>query len=620
MGDSMRSWLRDAPAWGVSLIINLAILVAMNLIIFTTVSEKKLTTINSIVEETNPDDMVFEATAVDQVGTEGDTASYTPSMAKAIEQADQQQPKLEEKLEDSLLPDVTVPTDAVAQVSTDMLTSQFESRGLSEMQGGGVEGVMDRITFEIASSLKQNKTMVFWVFDASGSLDERRAAVVKRFENVYKQLESNGDTEGLHTVAASFGQSAKLLTEEPTTNIDELKKSIAKIETDESGVENVFTAVGLLIEKFKKWKRSEGPWNRLVFIVTDERGDDAEQYMESVITEAKRFRFRCFVVGNAAVFGQKKGFFKYVAPENNQTYYLPVDQGPESAFPQRIDLGFWGGGDSRLDRMSSGFGPYALTRLCAETQGMFLVTQDTDGMTYDPAVMRNYMPDYRPVRTIETEIRSNPAMASLVEAASRALIANINLPATRFDAPNDNVLRAQLTEAQKPLAELDYKLRELHQLLDAGSKGRESIKDPRWQASFDLALGRVLAMRVRAHGYNAMSANMKSSPKTFENKESNEWFLDPSDEIATGPQVRKMAEMATSLLEGVVQKHPGTPWATLAEKELSRPFGWKWRESVNARLAIMSNPDSPEAQVLFEQEEQMQRERKQAVRPKLPKL
>ena len=271
--------------------------------------------------------------------------------------------------------------------------------------------------------------------------------------------------------------------------------------------------------------------------------------------------------------------------------------------------------------MSSGFGPYALTRLCAETGGMFLVTEQADGMTYDPAVMRNYMPDYRPVRTIESEIRKNPAMASLVEACGRMLIANINLPTTRFEAPNDNVLRQQLTEAQKPLAELDYKLRELHQLLDAGSKGREQIKDPRWQASFDLALGRVMAMRVRAHGYNAMSANMKSAPKTFENTDGNEWFLDPSDEIATGPQVRKMAEKATELLQGVVDKHPGTPWATLAKKELDQPFGWKWRESVNERIRIMSGAAGEEARLLFEQEEQ-ERQRNRPMRKKvdLPKL
>lgn len=616
----MSNWLRDAPAWGVSLIINLAILIAMNLIIFTTVSDSRLNEITTIIDDKLDEQLVYDATSVDQVGTEGDTSSFTASVQRAVEQSDDQQSKMEEELSESMLPDISVLQDPVSQPSTDQLTDTFESRGASEVQGGGTEGVMDRITFEIAQSLKDSKTMVFWVFDASGSQTKRREAIVERFANVYKQLESYGETEGLYTVAASFGQSANLLTPEPVTDIGELKKAIATIKEDSSGVENVFTAVGLLTEKFKKWKRSDGPWNRLVFVVTDERGDDAHQHMENVITEAKRFRFRCFVIGNAAVFGQEKGYVRYVHPDDKSTHFIPVDQGPETAFPQRVGLAFWGGGDARLNRMSSGFGPYALTRLCAETGGMFLVTEQADGMQYDPAVMRSYMPDYRPARVIETEIRQNPAMASLVEASSRALITNITLPSTTFTATSDTILRQEITEAQKPLAELDYNLKELHQLLDAGMQGRDKIKDPRWQASFDLALGRVMAMRVRAYGYNVMLANMKSSPKNFENKDSNEWHLDGAEEIASGPQIRKMAEMATSLLKGIVEKHPATPWATLAAKELERPLGWNWREEVNERAAIMNGDRGEEARLLFEEEEQQRQQMRNRSRVKLPKL
>lgn len=32
-------------------------------------------------------------------------------------------------------------------------------------------------------------------------------------------------------------------------------------------------------------------------------------------------------------------------------------------------------------------------------------------------------------------------------------------------------------------------------------------------------------------------------------------------------------------LQRVVDDHPGTPWAMLAERELAVPLGWKWRES-----------------------------------------
>ncbi|MEM8913988.1 MAG: VWA domain-containing protein, partial [Planctomycetota bacterium] len=32
-------------------------------------------------------------------------------------------------------------------------------------------------------------------------------------------------------------------------------------------------------------------------------------------------------------------------------------------------------------------------------------------------------------------------------------------------------------------------------------------------------------------------------------------------------------------LSGVIEAHPGTPWALLAKKELDVPIGWKWTET-----------------------------------------
>ena len=47
-----------------------------------------------------------------------------------------------------------------------------------------------------------------------------------------------------------------------------------------------------------------------------------------------------------------------------------VEQGPETAFPERVRISFAG---EREDEppLDSGFGPYALTRLCSETGGIY---------------------------------------------------------------------------------------------------------------------------------------------------------------------------------------------------------------------------------------------------------
>src|SRR5262249_60082445 len=99
---------------------------------------------------------------------------------------------------------------------------------------------------------------------------------------------------------------------------------------------------------------------------------------------------------------------------------------------------------------------------------------------------------------------------------------------------NDNRLGETITESQKPAAELIYKVDRLVEVLKQGEKDREKISEPRWRAAYDLAIGRALAMKVRSFGYNAMLAEMKSTPKTFQQKDSNEWRIEPSKTINAG--------------------------------------------------------------------------------------
>jgi hypothetical protein len=384
---------------------------------------------------------------------------------------------------------------------------------------GGVEGALDRVSYEIRNSLRNRKTMVIWLFDASGSLDERREAVAKRFDNIYKQVGQTGNTDALYSVVASYGQGAELHTKEPIQDIAKLSEIVRNdLKTDTTGKENVFKAAGMVLEKFQTWHRHEGPWNKLVFIVTDEKGDDAQQYLESVITLAKRTNTKFFTIGNAAIFGQEKGYVEHTY-EDGFVEYLPVDQGPECAFPDAVQLPFIGSGaDWRLKQMSASYGPYALTRLCAETGGMYLITQETRGHNFDRAIMRRYAPDYRPARVQEQEIKRNGAKNALVATAAKTYGANTPVPNLVFRAYNDNILRTEIGEAQRPVAEIDYALKNLYDTISVGVKERENLREPRWQAAFDLAMGRILAMRVRYFGYNQMLANMKVSPKSFENE------------------------------------------------------------------------------------------------------
>ena len=56
------------------------------------------------------------------------------------------------------------------------------------------------------------------------------------------------------------------------------------------------------------------------------------------------------------------------------------------------------------------------------------------------------------------------------------------------------------------------------------------------------------------------------------------WILEPADAYETESTIKRVAERAKTYLQRVVEEHPGTPWARIAEEELKPPMGWTWRE------------------------------------------
>ena len=613
---AVKSWVEDLPALGVGVVFNLGILLTMHLIVLTTMSDPPLESLTSTIEDDISEEILFEATNADAVGTDGQLDSATLSLAAAPVKAEEAQQQIEDTVDESLLPNVELIEKQIPQVATNTLTDAIEATGTSEViQGDGVEGAMDRLTFELSQSLRDKQTLAVWLFDASGSLQDEREAIAGRFDVVYSQLESLGATNGLMTQAAAFGSDFQYLSKDPVEDATTLKEAIANIPNDPTGEEKTFRAVAEVVKDYGRWRG--GGWNRLIFIVTDEKGDDPE-LLDPVIAEAKKRNFRVFVVGSAAVFGKEKAYVEYTYPDGFVSLE-PTDAGPETAYPQLLDVAFWGGGDVRTERMSAGYGPWALTRLCAETGGVYLVSQQAGSDSqFDPAIMRSYAPDYRPAREIERELSQNAAIKSLVQAATKTLDNRIRTPQTTFDAPDDATLRRQLSEAQKPFAVLDDELRRMHDLLELGQDDAERIESARWQASYKLALGRVKALRVRAYGYNAMLAEMKAI-KPFASDQSNQWILQPNDKVDGNPALRKLADEARELLQQVASEHAGTPWALLAERELSQPFGWSWSERRDERLAILSGEQGEEqARLLLAEDEEKQAMRaKPRTRPKL---
>lgn len=625
MDSRLWSMFYDMPAWGISLLVHVGVIIALMSITFVIETQRDLEITSSFEpEEIRQEEYVIDTEVTDEVGSKSDLNVIGPSMAAAQTAGFDNHVEQVDRINEVVVnPRLQVREQMISPNEADLM-EPIDLTGTTE-HAGGTEGAVDRIAQEIASSLRQRKTLVVWLMDESLSMEGRRASIAKRFRGVYQQLGALdvGAEEALRTGIIGYGEQVHLLQEEPTADLELLTKAVDSIRNDVSGMERAFEAVNRALQVYLPHKRKMRA-NMMMILVTDERGDDY-QVLEDTVRKCTRDGVKVYCIGNTSVFGREKGYIRTRWEADGETFEedLPADMGPETFAAEGLQLPFWTGSRARdLERMSSGYGPYTLSRLCAETGGIFFIADDQARHRFDPGIMRKYAPDYRPMKDYQRQLATNMAKAALVKAAQQTIAEAIPVPQLRFQSNNDNILREQITEAQKPLAVIDYYLEGLNAVLEVGEKDRDKLDSDRWRASYDLALGRTLAMRVRAFGYNAMLAEMKASPKPFEKQGSNQWILQPSDDVNAGATVRKLHKKAMEYLTRVVDEHPGTPWAFLASAELSEPMGWAWKEGTMQIAAgqMGQNGDNPQFAPEEEERRREERRRQQKMAASKPKL
>ena len=486
------------------------------------------------------------------------------------------------------------------------LTENMLVKGAGSVGTTGAAGAIDRITHEILLSLDLRPTLVVWLFDQSGSLKAQREAIARRFDRVYDELgviRATGNeafkrhrVQPLLTAVASFGESVDLLTRQPTDDLAEIKASVRAVHDDESGVENVFRAISYAANKYRHFRLQSPGRNVMIVVFTDEAGDDV-QALDSTVNLCRKHEMPVYVVGVPAPFGRQDAYVKYVDPDpkfDQSMQWLPVHQGPETPLPELLKLGFAGQSEYD-DPLDSGFGPFGLCRLTYETGGLYFVVHpnrevgrrispwETAAMTayisefFDPRLMRSYRPDYVSLDEYQRLLSQHQAFAALVEAAQLSWTAPMENVRLRFPKLDDSQLARDLSLAQRTAAKIEPKINRLVEILRRGEADRPQVTKPRWQASFDLAIGRALAVKVRTEGYNAQLAQAKQGMR-FQNERSDTWDLRPSHEVTLSSALARDAADARTYLQRVVDDHAGTPWALLAKRELRQPLGWEWRE------------------------------------------
>lgn len=480
--------------------------------------------------------------------------------------------------------DVPAATKIVLPTAT-KLDQTLSIKGDGSEHVGGVEGAVDRVALEILRRLESGRTLVVWAFDASGSLQDERERLAGHIKRVYDHVrqydkdDRSGD-EGLLTIVVGFGETRKAMTREAVVDPETIASAIRSVPLDSTGIENTFGTVSDIVRRWGKFKKNGKPYHLMVIVVTDEVGDD-ENRLEEAVSVATTMKVPVFVLGSPALFGRVDGFMDYTDPKTKRRFYhLPVRQGPESVVVEQIRLPFWYDGP-QYEFMDAGFGPYALSRLAGATGGIYFVTRmGGNHPSFDPNAMREYRPDWVSRAQYESAIARDPLRQAVITAGQ---ISQQNLPGQpgfSFPPADSPEFKDVMAKNQEIVARVEYTVDEALRAIAPVSKLRDHETSRRWQAHYDLIRGRLLAVKIRCHGYNALCAQMKKDPLKFSKPKSNAWRIAPDAEISYGgAKVEKAVKEAVFLLKRVVTEHAGTPWALLAQRELKDPLGFKWVET-----------------------------------------
>lgn len=340
-----------------------------------------------------------------------------------------------------------------------------------------VEKAFAHIASDTHGTVQDRDLLIVWLLDASQSMAVDRECLAAQLETFFLRLAN--EEEACHQVlnaVVSFGAATKELVA-PTELRAPVLHSIRNLPEDASGKENVFEAIEQYVSKYRrKW-----PDRRLMLVVwTDESGDDVQK-LENTIEECRQHGVSVSVVGPSAVLGADMGLQAFIDPRSQQVRQVQVTRGPDTAVPERLELGYWyltqepptefgtgqgfrktdlpswygianqsdpshpghqciaalevplpswyGGRD--LQGLVSGFGPYGLTRLALETGGTYIIfDRKDDGGPFLPETMWAYRPEYLSMEEYVKGVQAHPLRQSVMEAVNLLKDRNVGPPPT----------------------------------------------------------------------------------------------------------------------------------------------------------------------------------------------
>ena len=614
-----RRW--DAPAWLVSALIHLGILGGLAAVA-TTSSEvvKKLANLDSalVVNDTGIEEqtkILADPADVPRDQAVGDTEASNPNMAFAGSSGGSAGAIVLKSTGRAMGERNALPS--VATVAAPSNLSMVAMTPTRDLGGGGliggdvtnaVSGVGDalsQIAREILRNLSQHRVTVVWMFDESESMRDDQKAIKAKFDRVVSELKINTpDDEPAESSSKSgkrvsvpplghaivgFGEDVHYVQEKPTADVDLIGKAIDHLRIDTTGTENTMSAVAKVINHYENLITNDR--RLLIVLATDESGDDGN-YIEEARQIALKKRVPIYIIGRQALFGTDHLTINYTDPVTKDVYHVGIKRGPETADVETLQ---YDGLHQRWDELPSGFGPYELARLAKDTGGIYFLLPSEEELrirhrekAYSIEELKEYVPDYESRQAYAERRNKSELRRTLREIIAVTqefpyrhhypVMPEELLPAIAQELP-------LVTERLNALIAIEKRLRAIEKLRD-----REPEK--RWQAAYDLMLAQVVAYQIKAYEYRANLQEMATKPPKPSKLPTPElsvaWSLDHSHEAkAPKESTEKVYAEAMRLCKRVIERHPATPWADLAQDEINRGFSIKrneWRHQHSTKF------------------------------------
>src|SRR5262249_33219401 len=151
--------------------------------------------------------------------------------------------------------------------------------------------------------------------------------------------------------------------------------------------------------------------------------------------------------------------------------------------------------------------------LASATGGIYFVARfGSRRLGFDPARMREYNPDWVSRARYEESVARSPLRQAVLNAAQITQQKLPGMPSLYFPPAETPEFKDSMAANQALAERTAYTVAEALEPLESVAKLRDRETSRRWQAQYDLARGRLLAMKVRCFEYNWICARMKKDP------------------------------------------------------------------------------------------------------------